>query len=75
MKCLLIYYFNHLIKWLWKELTEFTFFNVAGRLFHTIGPEYIKLCLDISFFGLGGMKLEEIVDLKSGIFSSKILWL
>ena len=27
------------------------------------------------FFGLGGMKFEEIADLKSGIFSSKILWL
>ena len=52
-----------------------TFFKVAGRLFHTIGPEYIKLCLNISFFGLGGMKFEEIADLKSGIFSSKILWL
>ena len=46
---------------------------MTGRLFHTIGPEYIKLCLNISFFGLGGMKLEEIADLKSGIFSSKIL--
>ena len=51
------------------------FFNVAGKLFHTIGPEYIKLCLKISFFGLGGVKLEEIKDLKSGIFSSEVLWL
>ena len=58
-----------------KGLAKLTYFNVAGKLFHTIGPEYIKLCLNLSFFGLGGIKLEEIVDLKSGIFSSNILWL
>ena len=50
MKCLLIYCINHLIKWLWKGLTESTFFNVADKLFHTIGHEYNYHTISYCFF-------------------------
>ena len=34
-----------------------------------IEPEYDMLCLKISLFGFGGMKLFEMLDLKAGTFS------
>ena len=34
-----------------------------------IEPEYDMLCLKISLFGFGEMKLFEMLDLKAGTFS------
>ena len=44
-------------------------FELLGRLFHMTEPEYDMLCLKISLFGFGGMKLFEMLDLKAGKFS------
>ena len=44
-------------------------FKLLGRLFRMTEPEYDMLCLKISLFGFGGMKLFEMLDLKAGTFS------
>ena len=44
-------------------------FKLVGRLFQMREPEYDMLCLKISIFGFGGMKLFELLDLKTGTFS------
>ena len=40
------------------------FFTSSGRLFHTRHPEYLKLCLQYSVLGLGGIKQAAVEDLK-----------
>ena len=61
--------FSHFMKELWKELTVLRLLSSGGKLFQIIGPEYIILCLNISFLGLGGIKFDDAVDLNKGKLS------
>ena len=45
------------------------FFSSEGKLFQTIGPEYVMLCLNISLLGRGVVKFEDTDDRKRGKFS------
>ena len=54
---------SHFIHLLWNELTDDAFFISSGKLFHIRQPEYLRLCLKYSVFGLGGTK-QQADDLK-----------
>ena len=57
------------MKKLWKEFTVLRLLSSGDKLFQIIGPEYIILCLIISFLGLGGIKFDDAVDLNKGKLS------
>ena len=57
------------MKKLLKEFTVLRLLSSGGKLFQIIGPEYIILCLNISFLGLGGIKFDDAVDLNKGKLS------
>ena len=52
-----------------KNLQYLDFFSSKGKLFHTIGPEYVMLCLNISLLGLDDPKFEDVDNCKTGKFS------
>ena len=65
--------FNHLMKAEWNLFVLSSDFKLDGRLFQMMGPEYAKLCLKISLWGLGVTNECPDNDLSVGKFSLGIL--
>ena len=50
-----------------NELRLFEFLLFAGKSFHSRAPEYRKLCLNFSLFGLRIFKLSCVFDHKTRV--------
>ena len=56
----------------WNELFDSACLISAGRLFQIRGPEYDILRLKISLFGLGGISLIEVDNLRAKLVDLRV---